>query len=200
MLKITIPQGSYALPENWDEISLDLLIKLKAVDFSDSMDSNILYMATLISAMMGCNKKDILALDADSFKILVEKTLWVKEFNIKPTISFDFEFEGIKYGLMKDFDKISVGEQASIEMFMMKGADENVDKILAILIREVDENGNITPFDADTIDKRANVFRTHMKVSDVQGITAFFLDGGIESARTTVDSSVKVPMMQVEKM
>jgi hypothetical protein len=181
MLKIKLKPdegaNAYFLPEGWDEISLEMLIKLKSIDFKNVPESNIYQMATIISTLMGCNIQEILDLDVDSYKILVDKTIWVKDYNVQPTVRARFELEGVKYVLLENFDKITIGEQASIEMFMMEDADKNIDKIIAVIVREEDENGNITPFNTNTLNKRAEVFRKNMKISDVEGISNFFLTG-----------------------
>jgi len=200
MIKVTLPTGSYKLPEDWSEVSFELLQKLRAIDLESLASSNILYMASIISTILGCKRKEILDLDSDSFVLLSEKVKWVKEFNINPTFKNEFEFEGKQYILTKNLDKLSIGEQASIEQYLMQGGEENADKIIAVVVREKDENGNIVPFDADTLEVRAEIFRKNMLVTDVQGLTNFIIAGEQTSTETTLGSSVQAPMITLEKM
>jgi hypothetical protein len=200
MIKVTLPTGSYKLPEDWDEVSFELLLKLRAIDLESLADSKILFMASIISTILGCDKKEILSLDSDSFVILSEKVEWFNKFDIKPTFKKEFTFNDKNYTLVDNFDKLSIGEQASIEQYLMQGGEENADKIIAVILREKGEDGKIVPFDADTIDARAEVFRKNMLVTDVQGLTNFITAGEKTSTETTPVSSAQTPMITLEKM
>lgn len=195
MIKVTTATGSYKLPTKWEEISFDSLQKIRSINLDQMGDSNILYMAELISTLMGCPRKEILSLSPEDFTKLSDRTKWVNSFDVTPTINFDFEFEGKQYGLVKDLAKLTIGEMASIEMFMMQGAEENADKIIAVIVREKDEQGNLTEFDADTLEARAKVLRMNMNIADVTGITNFFLAGEQTSTKTSADSSIQIEEM-----
>ena len=192
MYKVKLEDKEYFLPANWNEVTFDKLLKLKLVNFESSA-GNILTTSMALGVLMECDYKIIMKLDADDFIKLANAVKWVYKFDVQPEFKNEFEIDGVKYKLVPNFNKLTMGEMASIEQMIMEDAEKNLDKILAILIREVDENGNITEFKAETLDARADVFRHKLTLPQVHGISSFFLDGRNKHTPDIADYSNQNP-------
>jgi hypothetical protein len=199
MNKVILPSGEYLLPESWQEVTFDQLIKLREIKFSDSQ-GNILATALAISCLMGCKSSEILSLDSEAFIILSESIKWVHTFNVQHEFKKEFEFDGVKYKLVENFNNLSIGEAASIEQYVMEDSEKNIDKILAVLIREENQDGSVSQFDASTLDSRALVLRQKLTIPQVHALSAFFLDGVKKYTEDMQGSSTKrAPQIQIMK-
>ena len=199
MYKVKLNEKEYFLPANWSEVTFKQLLDLKKIKF-DSNEGNIMATTHHLSVLMGMDKKEIGKLSSADFKKLAETTKWIHSFDIQPEVKHEFEFDGVKYKLITKFDSMTVGEIASIEQLSIDGVEDNLDKIMAILIREVDADGNILVFDANTIDSRAEILKNKMTIPVVHGISNFFLSGNVTSTPITMDSSEQSNGIQIEEM
>ena len=199
MIKIKMNEQEYFLPSNWDEVTFEQLLKLKKVNF-ETVKGNILSTSLAISALTGIDNKAIMKLPANDFAKLAEKTKWLHDFKVNAVFRNEFEFDGVKYKLTQDFKTLTAGEVASIEQYALENVEANLDKILAILIREVDEAGNLVEFDSNTVESRAEIFKKKMTIGEVNAISNFFLDGKEVSMQITVDSSEQSSGIQMEEI
>lgn len=188
MYKVILNEGEYKLPSGWEEVTFDQLIKLKKLNFETS-NGNILATSMMAAALMNCDYKQIMKLNSEEFMGIAEATKWVYQFNIKEEFKNEFEFGGVKYRIIEDFNNLSIGEMASIEQYIMEDAEKNSDKILAIFIREVGEDDKVTEFNPDTLLARADVLRMNLTIPQIHGINSFFLGGGKGYIANMLDSS-----------
>lgn len=198
MYKIILKEKEYFMPQNWSEVTFAKLLKLKELKFNQT-DGNILSTSLTIGALMEIDHKEIMKLHSNDFISLANATKWVHTFDVEPKFQREFEFDGVKYMLVPDFNDITMGEAASIEQFSIEGVEKNTDKILAILIREVGIDGNIVEFDASTLAKRTEILKNNLTIPLVHGISTFFLDGRKTSSPITADSSVGMKI-QIQEM
>ncbi len=108
--------------------------------------------------------------------------------NIQPTNKDYIVINGIDYVFKNNMDKLSMGEQISIEL-LQKRSLSIVDSSLyslAILLRpgtsKIDKETKKViwtqeKFNTDNLDYRVELFREHLKAIDALGILRFFLNG-----------------------
>lgn len=198
MYRVILHEGEYKLPSGWEEVTFDQLLKLKKMNFETSK-GNILSTSMMAATLMNCDYKQLMKLNSDEFMGIAEATKWVYEFNIKEEFKNEFEFNGVKYAMVPDFNNLSIGEMASIEQLIMDDAEKHADKILSILIREV-VDGKVVEFDPDTMEARADVLRMNLTIPQIHGINSFFLGGGKGYIASTLDSSQKKSSITITKM
>jgi len=86
---------------------------------------------------------------------------------------------GNDYYLKNDFDKLNNGEVISLEILNKKYKDnpeEGMAEMLCLFLRKKKENGKLENFTPEFMD-RADMFRKEVKVSEVNDLFVFFLDG-----------------------
>lgn len=185
-LELTINDNNYVLPSEWAEVTLRQFIDILILK-EDKLNSDLdIFIKTL--NILSDNKQleeEILNLDTDSFKIIREGFIWL---SVEPPISKNlnksfFEFEGKKFTLKKDFNKLTVGESITIEMLLKDNKiDLNPLEIaFSVLFREIDENGNIKEFDPDDMVKILE-YSKFIKLLDVYEVINFFLSGDKSSS------------------
>lgn len=105
--------------------------------------------------LKNANKKDIEFVEAFVFKTLTD--------NVTKDMVFTFDMEGTTYGFENDWAKLAWGAWKDLEFLSSQDITENIHKILAVLYRPVtEEKGTkykILPYDADTIEERAELFK-----------------------------------------
>jgi hypothetical protein len=198
MYKIKLKNEEYLLPASWSEVTFAQLLALKKVKFQEG-DGSVLSLALTIGAIMGCDHKELMKLPSADFVKLANLTKWVHTFDIKPEFKNEFEFDGVKYKLTPDFANLTAGEMASIEQYLIMGEEENTDKILSVLIREVDADGKLTEFDSNTVDSRADVLKKNLTIPLVNGISNFFLSGKLTSTETTQVYSEEIQIQDMNQ-
>lgn len=120
--------------------------------------------------------------------------------NIQPTNKDYIVINGIDYVFKNNMDKLSMGEQISIEL-LQKRSLSIVDSSLyslAILLRpgtsKIDKETKKViwkqeRFSTDNLEHRVELFRQHLKAVDALGILRFFLTGSSELVKSTLHST-----------
>lgn len=129
---------------------------------------------TLISLTTGLDRDEIRK--ADWYSIVTASEA-LSEFLLNQANKFhyEFEFEGQKYRFI-DLNKLSFGEFIDIDEFLRQTPlkkQTELHFLMALLYREVDENGNLTEYDASKIEDRANRFR-FLSIKYLNGALVFF--------------------------
>jgi hypothetical protein len=88
----------------------------------------------------------------------------------------EFEFNGKKYRFL-DLPNLTFGEFIDIDSYLQKEPHEkkrDMNLLMAMLYREVDEEGKYLPYNSKELQKKAEEFK-HLSVKYVNGATSFFL-------------------------
>lgn len=88
----------------------------------------------------------------------------------------EFEFNGVKYKFL-DLTNMTFGEFIDLDTFLTKSEvdkKKELNLFMAMLYREVDNDGNYKPYNSNEMIKRAEVFKK-LPVKYVNGATTFFL-------------------------
>lgn len=89
---------------------------------------------------------------------------------------FIFSIQGVKYGLIPNFEKMSLDEVADIETYYNDGEWENMHKILAIIYRPIvqESSGKYTIQPYLGTEGRAEIFKRWFPLEVLHGVLVFF--------------------------
>ena len=186
MIKIEIEDKVFNFPENWDEVSLEKLMKLNTAQKS-KWSSDIKMSSKIINILSDIPTDIILDLSLEDFTQLVNLITWIDKL---PTKKVDhIMIDDMKY-IPVDLTNITTGEFISLEVFNKENSDDNLHFISAILIRP-EVNGSIEKLkDMIDIQQRAVLFKEKLMVGDLWPIVDGFFNGAALSSLTnTQDSS-----------
>ena len=114
----------------------------------------------LISIATGLSVSDI----RDSeWQSVYETSNYLADYFLKHSEKFykDFEFKGVKYGFI-DLENLTFGEFVDIDEFLNRPEvkrNTELNLLLALLYREVGDDGKVLPYDATKVKERSDLFR-----------------------------------------
>jgi hypothetical protein len=155
-----------------DEPSIELWVKL---DLYKDLLSEEGFVIKIISESTGLTEEQIM--DADWFDIMqVAAGLTEQLLEINDKFHNEFEFEGVKYRFI-DLPNLTFGEFIDIDSFLNKNEAERKSQLnflMALLYRPVNENGELEKYDGKKIPLVAEKFKK-LPVKYVHGALGFFL-------------------------
>jgi hypothetical protein len=189
----------YNLPENWNEVSLDMFRKIQRhSSILNSYKSTTQFALEMTAILLGgAPINDLLRLDRESYVTLSDKCEWVNK-DVKTSKKKEWVIDGETYLPINDLNKMSMGDSISLEL-MINESDEIdlLPNMLPMLIRkgvkklvkgkEVMVAGE---FDADNYEQTKQLFLKNLMIADVVHLQSFFLNGENQSSTTTKASSV----------
>jgi hypothetical protein len=95
--------------------------------------------------------------------------------NVSDKFYHNFEFRGIKYQFI-DLENLTFGEFIDLEEFFNRPTTKKqteLNYLMALLYREVDSEGNLTPYDATKVMERATIFKS-LPIRYLRGAQRFF--------------------------
>lgn len=156
MIKVKLGKKEYDIPtelnvEQYQRFQIQRL-------FLDNPDPSKLLAAYLdipVSEVKNANKEQVKFIEGFIFERLTK--------NITKDMIFTFDYDGKTYGFENDWKKLAWGAWQDLEFLSSQDVTENIHKILAVLYRPVIElkgtKYKIEPYDADSIEERAEVFK-----------------------------------------
>lgn len=156
MIKVKIGKKEYEIEESMT-VEQYQRIQLHKVFLENVRPEKLLsvYLDIPESELKNANKKDIEFVEAFVFTKLTD--------NVTKDMIFTFELGGITYGFENDWGKLAWGAWKDLEFLSSQDITENIHKILAVLYRPVKTikgtKYSIEPYDADTIEERAELFK-----------------------------------------
>lgn len=129
----------------------------------------------LLSVITGLTEEEIEKAD---WKEVLDAAQIVSKYFMKDAVEFKSEFEhgGKKYKFL-DLTNLTFGEFIDIDTFLTKTPTEKKKELhllMALLYREVDENGKYLPYNSKEVDERAEQFKK-LPVKYINGASSFFL-------------------------
>ena len=191
MIKLRIDvdgvENYFEVPSSWSEVTVKIFDKIHNIERDGLSDLNL--SIKTIAAITGVDEEIVGQLDFDSFGQLADALSFISE-EIQTTEVEHIEAGGVKYYLKKDFDKLNVGEVASIELILEKHKSNIVSampEMLCVLLRQKKENGELESFKNEFMLRR-EIFE-EVSIVDVNDLFLFFSDGGSSLPSNTQDSS-----------
>lgn len=108
-----------------------------------------------------------------------------------------FKHNDVEYGLEQDFTKLAWGAWVDLEVYSSENISDNIHKLMSILYRPITKwkgkKYEIEPYDADTINERAEIF-LDLPISYWFHVSDFFLSVAnlsITNIRTSLERKTK---------
>lgn len=180
------------IPDNWQQVSIGQFQELSDIP-NDSAD-NILQ---TVSILIDIDPEEIRGYSIEEFNAIVSKLDWIKEIpneaNFKQVITVD----GTNYALIK-FAELTGGEWLDLDEYI-KNPIGNLHKIMSIMYRELlggkVDSLILAPYDTESANERAELFKQKMPVGDCYGALVFFSNIVSECSAT-----IQVYFILLEKM
>jgi hypothetical protein len=199
MIIVKIGAEEFSLPEGWHEVNLRTFQTVISLNERiEEWKSTVEFSIEVFTSLIGCPKENIMNLTRESFNTLVEETKWLYT-EVPSNPKEEFELLGSKWRLLKDLNKLTMGETISLEL---KISESNATTILAnivpILLRRVKEvkvsdkiETSLMAFEADKYEQLREEVLDKINVTEIISFRDFFSNGVTASSGTTKVTSVK---------
>lgn len=180
----------YELPTSWNEVSISQYSRLMKVLENDTINEVEMMIRTL-EALLDIDAKLLVKVPLKYLKeVYVELEPLTKELpsnHIKNVI----EIDNIEYGIIPDFDVLTLGEFADLDNYL-QDAYANLDRIFAVLYRPVTKRKGdkylIEEYTLKDIADRRKIFADKMSIDTVIGALVFFCSIGRKFIESTLSS------------
>jgi hypothetical protein len=140
-------------------------------EWSDEREFSII----LLSQITGLSQEEI---EDTDYQEVLDAAQTISQYFLVESSEFknEFEFNDKKYRFL-DLSNLKFGEFIDIDGFLTKPVIEKkkeMNLLMAMLYREVDENGDYIPYDSNKVQLRAEEFKK-LPVKYVNGASTFFL-------------------------
>jgi hypothetical protein len=163
------------IPNGWDEVTVGTYEKL--MDLKQD-GTNLSMYIQILSVLSGLDKDVIEDISAVDFQKITDAISFTQTQIENETLVDHIELNGEKYYLKKDFEDLTLGEQASIEILMNKydgKLEKAIKELLCIFLRKKKENGKLEKFKNSMMD-RAESFNDVI-IGEVYQLFLFFSTG-----------------------
>ena len=174
MYKFKLKGKDYEIPNSWEEINLEQYLDIISMDFKD-----LNYNINLLKILSGLSDEEINKMTIELFSEIKKE---FEFFNTAPNFEAKqlVNIDGEDYIFKSNFNKLELGEVASISTFDAKYGARALPYTLAILLRKSikDENGELVQedYNLELIEKRVERF-LKLPINLFLGSINFFLSG-----------------------
>lgn len=199
-VKFEIEGVEYELPQFINIENYVKIFKIKEV-FSDEY-----FAAKLLNILTGAPVEKLLEAPFNEIDFLANyaMSMFPKEI---PKFEDKFELDGVRYGFIPSWKKLSFAEYADLDTLMTKKGDEVLDYvhiIMAIMYRPIVEelsefNFKIEKYSQDSLEDRAELFKKKLNVKYFIGAQFFFIKFAKKFSDLTLQSS-NTPMTLTSKI
>ncbi|QDP66702.1 MAG: hypothetical protein Unbinned1446contig1005_23 [Prokaryotic dsDNA virus sp.] len=194
-VKITIPD-SYA------DITVQQFKRLQAG--MDAAKNETEKMYAVLFVLAGLTREQVGVMEKSSYDKVMKCLAWVMETPDKNEHALidRFTLDGVEYGFIPNFTKLTVGEFVDLEHWTTEGVFDNLEKMLAILYRPVIASSkhlyDIEPYEAKAGQDKIML---NCRMDVAVGAMVFFYNIGLILARDTQQSlqaaaTVNLPLYQ----
>jgi len=193
MIIIEMGGKDYNLPEGWNEVNLEMFRKIQRLSsVLNSYKSKTQFALEMTGILMNAPISDLMKLDRESYEVLSDKCAWVQD-EIKTNRKVkSFEINGETWMPLDNFNKLSMGDQISIELMISESDEVDIlGNILPMMIRRAVKkirNGEevLVPgeFDVENYEETKSLLLNNLFITDVLNLQSFFFGG--EVASTTI--------------
>jgi hypothetical protein len=120
------------IPTSLSEIKLSQYSRYQKV-LKDNLDDETFVCIQMVAIFCNLTVADVMKIPVNDFTDIIE-TL-AKVLDQKPKLVRTFKMNGVNYGFIPNFDKITLGEHATIDTLL--GTDENIPLLMSVLYRPI---------------------------------------------------------------
>lgn len=176
MIKFELDGVTYKLPQYMTIGNYIKFFKIK-----DLIDENY-FAAKMISELTGAPYEKVMEAKRDELYFLTNEVLKILPLD-KPAFVDRFTLDGVDYGFIPEWKKMSFGEFVDLDTLMTKKPNEMIDYlhvITAILYRPIvkeksKHNYTIEKYNVDTMEDRAALFKEKLDIEYAIGAQFFFI-------------------------
>jgi len=143
------------IPTSLSEIKLSQYQRYQKV-LKDNQDDETFVCIQMVAIFCNLTVADVMKIPVNDFADIIE-TL-AKVLDQKPKLVRTFKMNGVNYGFIPNFDKITLGEHATIDTLL--GNDDNIPLLMSVLYRPIKRKAGefyeIEEYDGD--DTKAKLF------------------------------------------
>jgi hypothetical protein len=158
------------IPTDLKEIKLSQYLRYQKV-LKDNQDDETFVCIQMVAIFCNLSVKEVMQIPVNDFAELVE-TL-AKVLDQQPKLVKRFKMNGVEYGFIPNFEKISLGEHATIDTLL--GNDENLALLMSVMYRPITKKAgefyDVEPYDGD--ESKASLFND-VSMDVVTGSILFF--------------------------
>lgn len=194
MIEVTIEDKTFELAENWNDITFAQYLDVSNLVKDKGL--NELLKATKIIAALSNSPEEceayLLRMHKPDFEELGSYFLWTNSKIEDSTVPRDcIEIEGKMYRIKKDYNKITIGEMASIETLISQNKNlDPMEVVFGVLLRE-DVDGKEKEFNEDDFLYILTQLKDKVMLMDVYSHISFFLSGVQKQSTPTKGFSVR---------
>lgn len=189
---------NYELPTDWKEVSISQYSKLLKVLDNEDMNEIETIIRTL-EALIGIESRVLTKAPLKYLKDVYSELSVLTSNQPGNTLKKVIEIDDIEYGIIPDFDDLTLGEFADLDNYLQEPFD-NLDKIFAVLYRPVIERKGdkylIEDYTLKDIKDRRELFSNRLSIDTVNGAMVFFYDIG----NKLIESMVSYLEMQNQEL
>ena len=199
MKQFKLEEKEYNLPTSWDDMTLDVYVKLAKLDEQkEAFGIPELYLLKVIEALCGAEEGDLDDLTLDMVTELSNEVGYLQSEPKWNTKSRHIVIDEVDYVFPEDLNKLTMGEYISIKMLQEQQTTqaELIPYLLAVILRPgkkvVDEETKKEKWIQDkfstiNLEHRKELFLTQ-PVFNLMGPVSFFLNGNGTSITNIKDS------------
>lgn len=172
---------TYSLPTVWNDLKLDTYMQVCSILEKKDEDE---YKQTfkLLKVLMGLKTKTIEKMPLSTVRQIYNEIAVLIQQPIDDNLRHKIRINKKVYGFHPQLSSLTLGEFVDIEAYIKDGIHKNMHNILSVLYRPIiKEKGhqyNIEPYEPS--DERADLFKEHLTIGDVNGASVFFCNLGKE--------------------
>jgi hypothetical protein len=181
MIKLKIDEEEYILADTWEEVTFGQYIDILVIN--DNKFNDLIKSIKIIAALSDnpvSLEKALNKVTLDELSELTAIIEWVSsdftEVANKSEKSDKFLIDGKEYVIKKNYNKLTIGEMASLEELMKTGLYNNQELAIAILLREV-VNGVEKEFNDEDFYYVLTDLKYKIKLVEVYNYIMAFLNG-----------------------
>jgi hypothetical protein len=172
---------TYNLAQNWDNVTLGQYMEMMGYVNHESMTDTYKAM-NCICILTGMTMEQAKKIQANSLEDLMNAVSGLLNTPTDEKLHHLVEIDGVEYGFHPKLSDITLGEFADLESYIKDGVDDNLDKILTVLYRPVEEKKGdkyrIAKYEYS--EEKVELFKKKFNVNWVAGASVFFLSLGLE--------------------
>jgi hypothetical protein len=158
------------IPTDLKEIKLSQYLRYLKV-LKDNQDDETFVCIQMVAIFCNLSVADVMKIPVNDFAEIVEQL--AKVLDQKPERVKTFKMNGVEYGFIPNFDKMTLGEHATIDSLL--GTDENLSLLMSVLYRPITKKiypfYSIEAYDGD--ESKAELFND-VRMDVVIGSILFF--------------------------